>query len=91
MENEGKVFPKYSMSKNRLFYYKSLLYISDNEGLQTTIAKGCDDSQVARHFRQEKTIEIVIRTLYWKGLTVWVNNYVRSYEECQHHKSPRHA
>ena len=55
------------------------------------IAKGCHDSQIAGHFGQEKTIEIVCRDFYWKGLTNWINDYVRSCDECQHNKSPRHA
>ena len=33
------------------------------------IAKGCHDSHIAGHFGQEKTIEIVRRDFYWKGLT----------------------
>ena len=55
------------------------------------IAKGCHDSQIAGHFAQEKTIEIVCRDFFWKGLTNWINDYVRSYDECQHNKSSRHA
>ena len=31
------------------------------------------------------------RDFYWKGLTNWINDYVRSCDECQHNKSPRHA
>jgi len=51
LEDEGKEFPKNWMSKDGLVYYKNQLYIPNNEGLQTTIAKGCHDSQVAGHFR----------------------------------------
>ena len=59
--------------------------------LQTIIAKGCHDSQIAGHFGQEKMIEIVCRDFYWKGLTNCINDYVQSCDECQHNKSPRHA
>ena len=55
------------------------------------IAKGCHDSQIAGHFGQETTMEIVGRDFYWKGLTNWINDYVRSCNECQHSESPRHA
>ena len=54
-------------------------------------AKGCHDSQIAGYFRQEETIEIACRDFYWKGLTAWINDYVRSCDEYQHNKSPRHA
>ena len=36
-------------------------------------------------------MEIVTKDLYWKGLPEWIKNYVRSCDECQHSKSPRHA
>jgi len=76
LENEGKEFPKNWMKKDGLLYYKNQLYIPKDGGLQTTIAKGCHGSQVARHFGQEKTVEVVTRDFYWKGLTAWINDYV---------------
>jgi len=52
LENEGKEFPKKWTSKNALLYYKNRLYIPNDEGLKSTIAKGYHDSQVAEHFGQ---------------------------------------
>jgi len=91
LEKEGKEFPKNWTNKDGLLYYKNRLHILNDEVLQTTIAKGCHDSQVAGHFRQEKTVEIVTKDFYWKGLTACINDYVRFCDECQHNKSPRHA
>jgi len=79
------------IEKDRLLYYKNLLYIPENEALQTDIAQGCHDTLVAGHFGQEKTIEIVTRDFYWKKLADWIRDYVRCCDECQHSKSPRHA
>ena len=67
------------------------MYIPKDESLQTKIAQGCHDSLVAGHFGQEKTIEIVTRDFYWKGLADWITDYVRSCDQCQHSKFPRHA
>jgi len=64
LENEGKEFPKNWTNKDGLLYYKNRLYMPNDEGLQTTIAKECHYSQVAGHFGQEKTIEIVTRDFY---------------------------
>jgi len=36
-------------------------------------------------------MEIETRDFYWKGLPQWIKNYVRSCDECQQSKSPRHA
>ena len=67
------------------------MYIPENEALQTEIGQGCHDSLVAGHFGYEKTIEIVTRDFYWKGLADWIKDYVRSCDECQDSKSPLHA
>jgi len=83
--------PDEGIEKDWLLYYQNHLYIPKNEGLQTEIAQGCHDSLVAGHLGQEKTIEIVTRALYWKELADWIRDYVRSCDECQHSKSPRHA
>ena len=39
----------------------------------------------------EKTSEIITRDFYWNELTEWINDYVRSCDQCQHNKSPQHA
>jgi len=79
------------IEKDGLLYYKNRLYIPENETLQTEIAQGCHNSLVAGHFGQEKTIEIVTRDFYWKGLADGIRDYVRSCDECQHSLSPHHA
>ena len=79
------------IEKDGLLYYKNRLYIPENEALQTEIAQGCHNTLVGGHFGQEKTIVIVTRDFYWKGLADWIRDYVRSCDECQHSKSPRHA
>jgi len=87
----GKKIPDEWIEKDRVLYYQNHLYIPENETLQTEIAQGCHDSLVAGHLGQEKTIGIVTRDFYWKGLGDWIRDYVRSCHECQHSKSPRHA
>jgi len=87
----GKKMPGEWIEKDGLLYYKNWLYIRENEALQTEIAQSCHDSLVAGHFGQDKTIEIVTRDFYWKGLANWIRDYVRSCDECQHSKSARHA
>jgi len=87
----GKELPTSWQYRDGFPYFKNQLYIPPNDALKTKIAKGCHDSKVAGHFGMEKTIEIITRDFYWKGLTKWINDYVRSCDECQHNKSPQHA
>jgi len=91
LRESGEMMPDEWIEKDGLLYYKNRLYIPEDETLQMEIAQGCHDSLVAGHFGQEKTIEIVTRDFYWKGLADWIRDYVRSCDECQHSKSPRHA
>ena len=91
LRESGKKMPDEWIEKDGLLYYKNRLYIPMDEALQTEIAQGCHNSLVAGHFGQEKTIVIVTRDFYWKRLADWIRDYVRSGDECQHSKSPRHA
>ena len=75
------------IEKDGLLYYTNRLYIRKAESLQTERAQGCHDSLVVGHFGQENPIEIVIKDFYWKGLAVWIRDYVRWCNECQHTKS----
>ena len=91
MKKKEKELPKQWTISDNLLYYKNRLYIPANEDLQTLIAKGYHDSQVAGHFGLDKTLEIITSDVYWKGITNWVNDYVRSCTICQQMKAPRHA
>ena len=91
LKERNETLPKHWDMEDGLLYYKDRLFIPANEDLLTKIAKGCYDCKVAGQFGKEKTIELVTRNFYWEKLTDWINNYVRSCDECQHYKSPRHA
>jgi len=73
-ESKGIAFPKNWTNKDGLLYYKNRLYIPNGEGLQTTIAKGCHNSQVAGDFGHKKTVEMVCRDFYWKALTACISD-----------------
>jgi len=91
LTKEEKELLKQGSISEGLLYYKDRLFIPDNDDLQTLIAKSCHHSKIAGHFGQEKTLEIITRDFYWKRITDWVNDYVRSCTTCQQAKTPRHA
>ena len=91
MKERSEQLPKNWELEDGLIYYKNRLFILSNEDILTEIAKGCHDSKVAGHFGQEKTIELVTRNFYWAKLVDWINDYIRSCDECQHNKSPPHT
>ena len=61
LEQHRLQLPKHWQIIDELIYYKNRLFIPNSEELQTQITKECHDSQIAGHFGQEKTIEIVSR------------------------------
>jgi len=91
LTKEEKELPKQWSISEGLLYYKDRLCILDNEDLQTLITKTCHNSKIAGHFGQEKTLEIIKRDFYWKRITDWINDYVRSCTTCQQAKAPRQA
>jgi len=70
----GKELPTNWQYKDRFSYFKNQLYIPANDALKNKIVKGSHNSKVAGHFGMEKTIKIITRDFYWKGLTEWIND-----------------
>jgi len=91
LKEKQQTLPKHWEPEDGLLYYKNRLFIPSNEEILTEIAKGWHDSKVAGHFGQEKTIALVTRNFQWEKLREWINDYVRTCDECQHDKSPRYA
>jgi len=91
LKEKGKERPKQWSISHGLLYYNDRRFIPANDYLQTLIPKGCHDSQVAGHFGQENTLEIITQDFYWKGLTDWVPDYVRLCTACQQAKAPSDA
>jgi len=91
LKERREALPNQWELEDGLLYYKGRLFVPSKEELLTEIAKGCHDSKVAGHLGQEKTIELVTRNFHWEKLSEWIKDYVRSCDECQHNKSPRHA
>jgi len=55
LKEKRQTLPKHWALEDGLLYYKNRLFILSNEEILTEIAKGCHESKVAGHFRQEKS------------------------------------
>ena len=91
LKEKEEPLPKNWELEDVLLYFKNRLFIPSKEELLTEIDQECHASKVAGHFWQENIIELVTRNSYGEKLMDWINNYVRSCNECQHNKSPRHS
>jgi hypothetical protein len=74
-----------------LIYFRNRLNIPKEEPLRLQIAESEHDSQLACYYAQIKTLELITRNFHWPSMEDWVNQYVRSCDECQRNKSPRNA
>src|SRR5437660_662460 len=77
--------------RDNLVYVKERLYIPDNEAIQNGILESEHDGQIAGHFGQRKTHEIITRNFYWPKMEEWINQYIQTCDTCQRSKSKRHA
>src|SRR6266705_5283647 len=48
------------------------------------------DTRVADHMGMDKTVELIGRKFYWPGMAGEIEDFVRSCDDCQRNKAPRH-
>ena len=77
--------------EDELIYYKGRLQIPHSNLIKLQIISDEHDSKIVGHFGQKKTMELISRNFFWSEMDEWIKAYVRSCEECQQNKSPRHA
>jgi len=71
-----------------LLYLRNLLWVP--KGLVQQILESEQDTKVAGHMGQDKTIELVLRNFWWPKMNELIIDFVRSCPECQQNKTSRH-
>jgi transposase InsO family protein len=66
-----------------LLWYKSRLYIPENESLRRELVRRHHDLPLAGHFADKRTSELLGRKYYWKGMHKYVEGYCRACGVCQ--------
>src|SRR5258708_4580958 len=70
--------------------FQGCLYLPDQEILHLQVICNHHDHQVAGHFGEARTSELIHRNFHWPGLRRMVKDYVASCTTCACAKSPRH-
>ena len=73
-----------------LVLHKKRYYIPNSNELKLTVTRRCHDAKVVGHFCRNKIMERMSRTYYWPNMDLWIRNYVRTCDACQHNKTARH-
>ena len=62
------------------------IFVLDNDNLQMEIVHLHHDTPLAGHPGQEKMLELLERSYFWLGMSMYVKNYVSRCDQCAHFK-----
>ncbi|MBW0566636.1 hypothetical protein O181_106351 [Austropuccinia psidii MF-1] len=75
----GESVPDYSLEPQaKLFLFKDRVVIPSNHEIQLDIHQKHNDSPLAGHPGQEKTLKLIKRDFYWAGMNQIIKDYVSS-------------
>ncbi|MBW0573880.1 hypothetical protein O181_113595 [Austropuccinia psidii MF-1] len=88
---QGKSIQNYSIdSSSQLLLFKDWVVVSNDPTIQLSILQKNNDSPLAGHPGQEKTLKLVKRDFHWSGMTQFIKDYVSSYGQCSRNKNIHH-
>jgi hypothetical protein len=74
-----------------LLLKNSLVYVPNNDDIKLELLRIHHDNITSGHFGRAKTIELLSRNYWWKGMTNFVNRYVANCQICIRGKPSRQA
>jgi hypothetical protein len=77
--------------QNGLLYIENQLCIPDDPALRLKLLQLYHDHISAGHPGRARTLELISRQYYWKGLRKDVDRYVDNCHDCKRNKAPRNA
>ncbi|MBW0568587.1 hypothetical protein O181_108302 [Austropuccinia psidii MF-1] len=88
---KGKSIQDYSLDSSlQLFLFKDQVVVPNDPTIKLSILQKRDDSPLAGHPGQEKTLKLVNRDFPWSGMTQFVKSYVSSCQQCSRNKNIHH-
>jgi hypothetical protein len=74
-----------------LYYNGQRLVIPNDAALRTRLMQECHDVPTAGHLGKDKTIELMQRRFYWRGMNEDIARYVTTCDACQRNKPSTQA
>ncbi|MBW0547998.1 hypothetical protein O181_087713 [Austropuccinia psidii MF-1] len=88
---KGKSVTDYSLDpSSQLLLFKDWVVVPNDPTIQLIIIQNWNDSSLAGHPSQEKTLKLVKRDLHWSGMTQFIKDYVSSFQNCSRNKNIHH-
>ena len=82
--------PCWSINSKGFLLFNEKIYVPDHSDLRLCILQYKHDHPISRHFRQNRTLELVQWQYVWLKLGDSIESYVKSCTTCTHSKSQRH-
>ena len=76
--------------RDGMLYRKGKIWVPNDPSLRKQIMESEHDSRVAGHMGMDKTSELIDRNFYWPAMAKDIEDFVRSCDDCQQNKAPRH-
>ncbi|MBW0483236.1 hypothetical protein O181_022951 [Austropuccinia psidii MF-1] len=87
----GESVSDYSLEPQaKLLLFKDRVVIRSNEEIQLNILQKRNDSPLAGHPRQEKTLNLIKRDFYWAGMNQFIKDYLSAFQGCSRNKNLNH-
>ncbi|MBW0482409.1 hypothetical protein O181_022124 [Austropuccinia psidii MF-1] len=88
---KGKSIQDYSLySSPQLLLFKDGVVVPNDPTIQLSILQKHNDSPLAGHPGQGKTLKLVKRDFHWSGITQFIKDYVSSCQQCLRKKNIHH-
>src|SRR5437016_3137791 len=76
--------------KDGMLYREGKIWVPNDPSLRKQIMESEHDSQVAGHMDMDKTSELIDWNFYWPAMAKDIEDFLRSCDDCQQNKAPRH-
>ncbi|MBW0552744.1 hypothetical protein O181_092459, partial [Austropuccinia psidii MF-1] len=88
---KGKSIQDYSLySSSQLLLFRDWVVVPNDPTAQLSILQKHNDSPLAGHPGQEKTLKLVKRDFHWSSMTQFIKDYVSSCQQCSRNKNIHH-
>ncbi|MBW0516110.1 hypothetical protein O181_055825 [Austropuccinia psidii MF-1] len=88
---KGRSVQDYSLdSSSQLLLFKDWVGVPNDPKIQLSILQKRNDSPIAGHPGQEKTLKVVEQDFHWSSMTQFIKDYVSSCQWCSRNKNICH-
>ncbi|MBW0527057.1 hypothetical protein O181_066772, partial [Austropuccinia psidii MF-1] len=88
---KGESIQDYSLdSSSQVLLFRDWVVAANDPTIQLSILQKNNDSPLAGHPGQEKTLKLVKRDFHWSSMTQFIKDYVLSCQQCSRNKNIHH-